>query len=105
MANSRAKAGRLVAKALGVKLDDPTTLHDGTTRGESVFSIKTADTFVEEEPTSLEWLQEVTPGWSDIGPYIRSLFPFTYWITRYNLQWLAGDLVAGRLPRPLPLLP
>jgi solute carrier family 26 (sodium-independent sulfate anion transporter), member 11 len=100
MVDSRVKVGRLLAKALGVKLDDPNTAYDSTTRGESVFSTKTADTFVEEEPTSWEWLQETVPSWKDIWAYFRSLFPFTYWITRYNVQWLIGDLVAGRLPHP-----
>lgn len=100
MAETRAKAGRFAAKALGIKLDKPNA-YEATTRGESVFSTKTADTFVEEEPTTLEWLQETVPSWRDTGAYLRSLFPFTYWITRYNVQWLIGDLVAGSLFYPL----
>ncbi|KFY21503.1 hypothetical protein V493_07346 [Pseudogymnoascus sp. VKM F-4281 (FW-2241)] len=94
MANSRARAGHIVANALGIKLDEPYA-YEATTRGESVFSNKTADTFVEEEPSSWEWIQETVPSWKDTGSYLRSLFPFTYWITRYNVQWLMGDLVAG----------
>ncbi|KFX88955.1 hypothetical protein V495_05676 [Pseudogymnoascus sp. VKM F-4514 (FW-929)] len=94
MAETRAKAGHFVAKALGIKLDPPNA-YEATTRGESVFSTKTADTFVEEEPTTWEWISETVPSWKDTGAYFRSLFPFTYWITRYNLQWLIGDLVAG----------
>ncbi|GAA5970486.1 hypothetical protein JCM11641_007324 [Rhodosporidiobolus odoratus] len=27
--------------------------------------------------------------------YLDSLFPFTKWILNYNLQWAAGDLIAG----------
>ncbi|GAA5855608.1 hypothetical protein JCM8547_001614 [Rhodosporidiobolus lusitaniae] len=27
--------------------------------------------------------------------YVRSLFPFWNWILNYNLQWAAGDLIAG----------
>lgn len=109
MVESRAKAGRFLAKALGIKLDDPNTTYDTTTRGESVFSTKTADTFVEEEPTTWEWIQDIVPSWRRTGGYFRSLFPFTYWISRYNAQWLIGDLVAGqlsypRLPAVLPLL-
>lgn len=30
--------------------------------------------------------------------WFRSLFPVMLWIRRYNVQWLAGDLVAGMLP-------
>jgi len=100
MAETRAKAGHFVAKALGIKLDPPNA-YEATTRGESVFSTKTADTFVEEEPTTWEWISETVPSWKDTGAYFRSLFPFTYWITRYNVQWLIGDLVAGPLFYPL----
>lgn len=106
MAGTRAKAGHFVAKALGIKLDEPYA-YEATTRGESVFSNKTADTFVEEEPSSWEWIKETTPSWRDTGSYLRSLFPFTYWITRYNVQWLIGDLVAGQFfyPRSHPRFP
>ena len=96
MSSTSGKAGHLLAKALGIKLDETSSQHsDSITRGESVFSTKTADTFVEEEPSSWDWIREVTPNWKDFGPYARSLFPFTYWIGRYNVQWLIGDLVAG----------
>ncbi|EJT96818.1 high affinity sulfate permease [Dacryopinax primogenitus] len=27
--------------------------------------------------------------------YLRNLFPFLQWITRYNLGWLTGDVIAG----------
>jgi sodium-independent sulfate anion transporter 11 len=95
MASFKDKAGRLVAKGLGIKLDYPPQVDEKITRGESVFSSATADQFVEEEPTTLEWIKEVSPKKKDIAPYLRSLFPFTYWIGRYNVQWLIGDLVAG----------
>ena len=104
MAESRAKAGHFVAKALGIKLDEPYA-YETTTRGESVFSTKTADTFVEEEPSSWDWIKETVPSWKDAGAYGRSLFPFTYWITRYNVQWLIGDLVAGQFSYPRLHLP
>lgn len=87
--------GHTLAKLLGIKLNyrDPT--NDGVTRGESAFSVSTADTYVEEEPTALEWIKHVTPGPRDVGLWAYHLFPFVHWITRYNLQWLSGDLIAG----------
>ena len=91
-----AKAGHYLAKALGIKLHNYRENQDELTRGESVFSVQTADPFVELQPTSAEWLQEVLPGPHEILRYARSLFPFTYWIGRYNAQWLLGDLVAGK---------
>jgi len=89
------KVGHALAKGLGIKLNYRNELNDEIRRGESVFSSTTADTYVEEEPTSLEWVQGVLPSGHDLVQYTRSLFPFTHWIGSYNLQWLAGDLVAG----------
>lgn len=91
------KVGHALAKVLGIKLEYRNELlDDEIRRGESVFSSKTADTYVEEEPTSLEWVRETIPSGPELITYARSLFPFTHWIGRYNLQWLAGDLVAGK---------
>ena len=91
---SRRKVGQGLAKVLGIKLENEHVL-DKTTRGESVFSVTSADTYVEQEPTVGEWIADVVPSGKDLLRYARSLFPFTHWITRYNLQWLYGDLVAG----------
>ncbi|KAK6948661.1 hypothetical protein Daesc_010431 [Daldinia eschscholtzii] len=87
------KAGQTLAKVLGIKLEDPDL--DGVTRGESVFSTQTADSFVEQQPTSAEWLREIIPSGRDLLNYLKSLFPFLSWIGFYNLQWFIGDLVAG----------
>ena len=96
MADAKTKIGHGLAKILGIKLHyrDETGV-GGITRGESVFSIDSADTYVEEEPTVWEWLDNVLPSGQDMLRYFYSLFPFLHWITRYNLQWLYGDLVAG----------
>ncbi|MCJ1463643.1 Sulfate permease 2, partial [Pseudocyphellaria aurata] len=89
-------ATALLAKLLGIKLNEhDSTANDRVTRGESAYSLSTADTYVEEAPTALEWIKHVTPGPRDLGHWAYSLFPFTHWITRYNLQWLSGDLIAG----------
>ncbi|KAL4779286.1 sulfate transporter family-domain-containing protein [Aspergillus varians] len=90
------KAGHLAAKVLALKLPEKQN-HDPVTRGESTFSAGTFDTYsyVEPEPTTAEWLAEVTPTRRQVGLYFYRLFPFLAWITRYNTQWLIGDLVAG----------
>lgn len=90
------KIGHGLAKGLGIKLNYRDELGEEIRRGESVFSIQTADTYVEDEPRSAEWIREMTPNGHQLLLYLRSLFPFTHWITRYNAQWLAGDLVAGK---------
>lgn len=92
------KIGETLAKGLGIKLEyrDELRLNEEIRRGESVFSSQTADTYVEEEPRSIDWVADVIPSGSELVQYSRSLFPFLAWIGRYNLQWLAGDLVAGK---------
>lgn len=95
------KVGHGLAKVLGIKLQyrDPTG-QEALTRGESVYSVSSADTFVEQEPTSLEWISSVAPTGRTLTNWLYHIFPFTHWIGRYNLQWLIGDLVAGQLRLP-----
>lgn len=90
------KIGHGLAKVLGIKLDYRNeTGAQKLTRGESVFSVDSSDSYIEEEPTAIEWIQSVIPSGQQWLRYFRNLFPFTHWIGRYNLIWLAGDLVAG----------
>ncbi|KAI6875726.1 sulfate permease [Hortaea werneckii] len=96
MENARTKAGHGVAKALGIKLDYRNETGDTKlSRGESVFSVESADNYVEYEPTIWEWMANTWPSGHAWWEYFKSLFPFVSWIHLYNLQWLAGDLVAG----------
>jgi solute carrier family 26 (sodium-independent sulfate anion transporter), member 11 len=97
MASAGVKTGHFLAKVLGIKLNNDLN-SDDLARGESVLSAQTADSFIEREPTSGEWIRHLIPGRHDLVGYARSLFPFTYWIGQYNLQWLLGDLVAGNSP-------
>ncbi|KAI5920047.1 sulfate permease [Camillea tinctor] len=92
---SRTEIGHSLAKFLGIKLDDPDNDHEHVTRGESVFSTHTADTFIEHQPTTAGFISEITPSGEDVVNYLKSLFPFLSWIRFYNLQWFIGDLVAG----------
>ena len=103
--SAASKAGHGLAKVLGIKLQyrNPTGQSD-LTRGESVFSNSTADTFVEQEPTTREWLGEILPTPRTFAHWANSLFPFTHWIDRYNVQWLIGDLVAGQSRLPVRLV-
>jgi sodium-independent sulfate anion transporter 11 len=101
MASTATKIGHGAAKILGIDLHYRNeTGSDRITRGESVFSIDSADSYVEHEPTALEWLGRTLPNGKDMREYAYSLFPFIHWITRYNLQWLIGDLVAGKSDKP-----
>lgn len=99
-AENRSKFGTAVAKGLGIKVayrDPLGATTDPVTRGESAFSVGTVDTYSynEPEPTSVEWIRQITPSPRGFVNYLIHLFPFLNWIGRYNLQWLMGDLVAG----------
>lgn len=93
------KVGHGLARLLGIRLPhrDPATAAaaEELSRGESAYSVSSAGTYVEKEPTVVEWFQDIRPTGTGILAWARSLFPFTRWITRYNTQWLYGDLVAG----------
>ena len=91
------KVGHGLAKVLGIKLDyrNPTSAPKGVTRGESAYSVQSADSYVEDEPSAFAWCREQVPSGKQLGAYFISLFPFLKWIHRYNFQWLIGDLIAG----------
>ncbi|KAM0329927.1 hypothetical protein ACHAQA_004094 [Verticillium albo-atrum] len=91
MTSTSTKIGHGLAKVLGIKLQD-THEQEEMLRGESVISTQS---FVEEQPTSGEWLRELVPDAEFCRQYVKSLFPFTNWIGYYNVGWLIGDLVAG----------
>ncbi|KAF9256122.1 sulfate permease [Marasmius fiardii PR-910] len=43
-----------------------------------------------------DWLKGYTQDpYQKIIEYFTNLFPIVTWITRYNLQWLTGDVIAG----------
>ena len=69
--------------------------HEGVTRGESVFSIDSADSYVEHEPTIFDWFREVTPTRAGVRQYFTDLLPFIQWMPFYNWTWATGDLIAG----------
>jgi solute carrier family 26 (sodium-independent sulfate anion transporter), member 11 len=97
MTDTRTKIGHGLAKGLGIKLNyrNPTGRDDKLTRGESTYSVASADSYTEDEPSAGEWLRSVVPTRKSVVQYFFDLFPFLKWIHRYNLQWLTGDLIAG----------
>lgn len=85
---------RTVAKGLGISdhekkrpVDNQSTQHALDSTG--------VDGYVEDDATVNGWLKGVAPKKRSLIEYPKSLFPFVHWIGNYNLQWLAGDLVAG----------
>lgn len=94
------RAGSLAAKVLGIDLEASTRhqtqqLHDHLAR-----SISPHEPYYEEDPTVTEWLLEHVPTKDGSVRYVKSLFPFTRWIFRYNTRWLVSDAIAGKDLRP-----
>ncbi|KAB8670383.1 hypothetical protein FH972_026296 [Carpinus fangiana] len=90
------KVGHVLAKGLGIKLNYREGYgEEKITRGESVFSVASADTYVEQEPTSAEYLLDLVPTGKEAAHFIIAMFPFLSWIGHYNLTWFIGDLIAG----------
>ena len=100
MAFTSSKIGHALAKFLHINLHYREELgqdNNNITRGESVYSVSSADTFVEQEPTVAEWIRDRLPGAKGVRIYFWNLFPFIHWIGFYNVMWLIGDVVAGEL--------
>ncbi|CEI64825.1 Sulfate permease 2 [Fusarium venenatum] len=87
--------GHCFAKLLGIKLEGQKRDQYAQMSDHSVLSSQNGGFFYESEPTSAEWVKEQIPSKEDLITYGVSLFPFSNWISHYNLQWFAGDLVAG----------
>ena len=93
MASASTKAGRGIAKALGINVD-----YRPDNESEAASATLTTETFIDKEPTAGEWLRELAPTGHGVKSYIKELFPFLTWIFHYNVTWLAGDLIAGKYP-------
>ena len=91
--STRTKIGHGLAKVLGIKLNyrNPTGTED-LTRGESVFSVSSADTYVEEEPT----LAELAP---QFGLYSSFMGVLVYWFFATS-----KDITIGVSARPMVFL-
>lgn len=74
---------------------------DASRPEEHIPAIPHADPYAEDDPTVREWAAQYIPSPQDVWTYVRDLFPFLSWITKYNTTWLIGDLVAGQSPQPI----
>ncbi|KAF2470897.1 sulfate permease 2 [Lindgomyces ingoldianus] len=86
-------AGRFLAKILSIDTENREERRGPLSSGPA--SLDSADTYVESEPTTKEFLLQYRPTTAGFLHYIRTLFPFWNWIFHYNLTWLLGDVIAG----------
>lgn len=83
-----------VAKGLGINYSDGSRQARTHSTRDALNNLG-IEGHVEEEATFSGWIRSTAPTLQAVLEYPKSLFPFIYWIGNYNLQWLAGDLVAG----------
>ncbi|CZR61645.1 related to sulfate permease 2 [Phialocephala subalpina] len=95
MASTSDKIGHTLAKGLLINLNYRQDASEDYARRQSITSGSSVESFVEKEPTTADWLREIVPTGRNVKTYFKELFPFLAWITRYNVQWLTGDLIAG----------
>ncbi|KAK1714233.1 sulfate permease [Colletotrichum lupini] len=89
------KAGAFLAKILGIDLEASTRHQTQELHDHVVNAISPYEPYYEEDPTVKEWLLEQVPTKEGSARYVKSLFPFTKWILRYNTRWLISDAIAG----------
>ncbi|EFQ30560.1 sulfate permease [Colletotrichum graminicola M1.001] len=89
------KAGAVLAKILGIDLEASTRHQTRELREHVANTISPHEPYYEEDPTVKEWLLEHVPTKEGSARYVKSLFPFTTWIFRYNTRWLVSDAIAG----------
>ena len=53
-------------------------------------------TYHEDDPSVAEWFRGLVPSSAGVAEYVSELFPSAQWVRRYNVQWLIGDLIAGK---------
>ncbi|WYZ45019.1 hypothetical protein EsH8_VIII_000335 [Colletotrichum jinshuiense] len=89
------KAGAVLAKILGIDLEASTRHQTQELHNHIASTISPHEPYYEEDPTVKEWLLEQVPTKEGSTRYVKSLFPFTNWILRYNTRWLISDAIAG----------
>ncbi|KAK2055542.1 sulfate permease [Colletotrichum caudatum] len=89
------KAGAVLAKILGIDLEASARHRTRELHEHAAETISPHEPYYEEDPTVREWLLEHVPTKEGSARYVKSLFPFTTWILRYNTRWLMSDAIAG----------
>ncbi|KAI1101477.1 sulfate permease II [Jackrogersella minutella] len=89
------KIGKVLARGLGIDPDEATRTIPEHLVQRSAKAIEPFELFVEELPTTREWILNQGTTRQGVISYLASLFPFISWIRRYNLRWLLADLIAG----------
>ncbi|KAK1593845.1 sulfate permease [Colletotrichum navitas] len=89
------KSGAMLAKILGIELEASARHQTREVHEHVAQAISPHEPYYEEDPTVKEWLLEHVPTKEGSVRYVKSLFPFTTWIFRYNTRWLVSDAIAG----------
>lgn len=91
------RIGHACARGLGIDVNARRHLEPKNLEARATEAISPYRPYSEDEPTATQWLADHRPTVPATFRYVKSLFPFTRWIFRYNLQWLLGDAIGGML--------
>lgn len=91
------KVARGLAKGVGIDVDYRKRNEPSEFVRNAASNIRGVEPYYEEEPTVGAYLWSIRPTGPGVVRYFRGLFPFLNWIFHYNLTWLLGDIVAGKL--------
>ncbi|KAI2769455.1 sulfate permease [Daldinia loculata] len=92
---SLGKSFSAIVKVLGVKGNADAHLPPDSLIQRSSEAISPFEPFIEQIPTTKEWILEQFSNQINPISYLQSLFPFIGWVRRYNTRWLIADFIAG----------
>ncbi|KAI1652612.1 sulfate permease [Daldinia decipiens] len=95
MAKMMGKNFLATVKMLGVKGNADAHLTPDSLIQRSSEAISPFEPFIEQIPTTKEWILEQFSNQINPISYFQRLFPFIGWVRRYNTRWLIADLIAG----------
>lgn len=90
----------VTTKVLGIDVNERYSSLPPNLESRARHVLGSAHVYLEEEPSVIEWFDGLTPDWAGVVDYVHDLFPSASWIRRYNVRWLAGDMVAGQSHHP-----
>ncbi|XP_044724178.1 sulfate permease family domain-containing protein [Hirsutella rhossiliensis] len=93
-------AGRRIAdlvttKVLGIDVNERYSNLPPNLESRARDVLGSAHAYLEEEPSVAEFFDDLAPDWAGVVEYVQDLFPSASWIRRYNMRWLAGDMISG----------
>ncbi|KAI1465847.1 sulfate permease [Daldinia caldariorum] len=95
MAGLLEKSRKAITRVFGDKENAHAHLTPDSVVQRSSAAISPFEPFIEQIPTTREWIIDQLSGGANPISYFLGLLPFLGWLRRYNKRWLVADLIAG----------